>query len=95
MKLSKFTTLLMILIFYLIIYYSLEVIIYYYNPDGLIYLNIYGMYYQFFIIILLIGISLNYFVGSSIIPAEYMNYNNLLSENGCNKENCKNNKLFA
>jgi len=88
MKLSKFTTLIMILIFYLIIYYSLEVIIYYYNPDGLIYLKIYGMYYQFFILILLIGISLNYFVGSSDIPTEYMSYNNLLSENGCNSETC-------
>lgn len=88
MKLSKFNTLIMILIIYLIIYYSLEAIIYYYNPDGLIYLQIYGMYYQFFILILLIGISLNYFVGSSNIPAEYMSYTNLLSENGCNKENC-------
>ena len=70
MKLSKFNTLIMILMIYLIIYYSLETIIYYYNPDGLIYLKIYGMYYQFFIFMLFLGISLNYFVGSSNIPTE-------------------------
>jgi hypothetical protein len=77
MKLSKFTILIMILIFYLIIYYSLEVIIYYYNAEGLIYLNIYGMYYKFFIIILLIAISLTSFVGSSNIPIQFMNSNSL------------------
>jgi hypothetical protein len=91
MKLSKFTTLIMILIFYLIIYYSLEVIVYYYNADGLVYLNIYGTYYQFFIIILLIAISLSYFVGSSEIPIQYMKSSSLL-EDDCNTEKCKEKK---
>jgi hypothetical protein len=57
----------------------------------LVYLNIYGTYYQFFIIILLIAISLSSFVGSSEIPIEYMKSSSLL-EDDYNTENCKEKK---
>jgi hypothetical protein len=88
MKLSKFTTLIMIFIFFLIIYYSIQIIVYYYNANGLIYVNIYGMYYIFFFFILLISISFKYYISVVEIPPEYMTNGNLLGEKGCTADNC-------
>jgi len=80
MKLSKFTTLIIMFIFFLIIYYSLKVIVNYYNPNGMIYLYMYGMYYIFFFVLLLIAISFNYYISTINIPSEYMTNGNLLAE---------------
>ena len=59
---SKFNLLLIIFCCYIILYISLSIIIKYYNPSGLIYLNIYSIYYILFIITLIFAISCNYYI---------------------------------
>jgi len=59
---SKFSNVLIILSCYFIVYLSLLKIINYYNPSGLIYLNMYSIYYICFIVTLLFAVLVNYYI---------------------------------
>jgi len=59
---SRFYMILVAFFCYIIIYISLKIIIDYFNPSGLIYLNMYSIYYIFFLITLLLAICFNYYI---------------------------------
>jgi len=73
MGVSKTVTVLIILFCYVIVYISLKIIVNYFNPNYLIYLNMYSIYYICFIITLLLALSFNYYINedniNTIIPA--------------------------
>jgi len=68
MRLSKITLIIVLFIFYLILYYSIRLIMYHYNPNGMIYLDVYSSYYYTFFIILLVAIALNSFINPLTVP---------------------------
>ena len=73
MGVSRTFTVLIVLFCYVIVYFSLKMIINYFNPNYLIYLNMYSIYYICFIITLLLALSFNYYINedniNTIIPA--------------------------
>jgi len=73
MGVSKTVTVLIVLFCYVIVYISLKIIVNYFNPNYLIYLNMYSIYYICFIITLLLALSFNYYINedniNTIIPA--------------------------
>ena len=73
MGVSRTFTLLIVLFCYIIVYISLKIIINYFNPNYLIYLNMYSIYYICFLITLLLALCFNYYINkdniSTIIPA--------------------------
>lgn len=73
MGVSKTVTVLIVLFCYVIVYISLKIIINYFNPNYLIYLNMYSIYYICFIITVLLALSFNYYINedniNTIIPA--------------------------
>jgi hypothetical protein len=72
MGVSRSFTLLIVLFCYIIVYISLKIIINYFNPNYLIYLNMYSVYYICFIVTLLLALSFNYYINenniNTIIP---------------------------
>ena len=72
MGVSRSFTLLIVLFCYIIVYISLKIIINYFNPNYLIYLNMYSIYYICFIVTLLLALSFNYYINenniNTIIP---------------------------
>lgn len=65
MGVSRFYMVLVVFFCYAIVYISLRVIIDYFNPDGLIYLNMYSIYYGCFLLTLLLAIICNYYINDT------------------------------
>jgi hypothetical protein len=61
-KISKLTYLLVMLLFLSVLYFSLKIIFEYLYPRGLIYLNVFSIYFMFLITTLILAVACNYYI---------------------------------
>ena len=61
-KISKLTYLIVMLLFLSVLYFSLKIIFEYLYPRGLIYLNVFSIYFMFLITTLILAVACNYYI---------------------------------